>query len=113
YDFDVPTLVKTAEEGKEIISGNPFLKDPSKDNERQYVTLLFNEPQISNVKQLQTMNFDPEQWHYSGKNIYLYLPNGYGRAKLNNNYFEAKFKVSATTRNWKTVNALAEMAARP
>jgi len=34
----------------------------------------------------------------------------YGRAKMNNNFFENKLKVPATTRNWKTVNKLLEMA---
>jgi len=28
---------------------------------------------------------------------------------LNNNFFEKKLKVTATTRNWKTVNELVEM----
>ncbi|MBE3143630.1 MAG: DUF1697 domain-containing protein [Planctomycetes bacterium] len=44
------------------------------------------------------------------KEIYLFCPNGYGRTKLSNNYFERKLRVSATTRNWKTVNALYEIA---
>ena len=44
------------------------------------------------------------------KEIFLYCPNGYGNTKLTNNFFENKLKVSATTRNWKTVNKLLEMA---
>lgn len=42
--------------------------------------------------------------------IYLYLPTGYGRTKLNNNFFEKKLKIVATTRNWKTVNELLILA---
>jgi uncharacterized protein (DUF1697 family) len=42
--------------------------------------------------------------------IYLFCPNGYGRTKLSNNFFERKLSVSATTRNWKTVKALFEIA---
>jgi len=45
-----------------------------------------------------------------GKEIFLYCPNGYGITKLSNNFFENKLKVNATTRNWKTVNKLVEMA---
>jgi len=29
---------------------------------------------------------------------------------MNNNFFEKKLKVNATTRNWKTVNKLFELA---
>ena len=43
--------------------------------------------------------------------IYLQLPHGYGRTKLNNAWFERKLGTAATTRNWRTVLALAQMAA--
>jgi uncharacterized protein (DUF1697 family) len=43
--------------------------------------------------------------------VYLKLPHGYGRTKLNNAWFERKLGTAATTRNWRTVLALAEMAA--
>ena len=44
--------------------------------------------------------------------IYLCLPHGYGRTKLNNSYFERRLGAVATTRNWRTVLALAEMSAK-
>jgi uncharacterized protein (DUF1697 family) len=42
--------------------------------------------------------------------VYLKLPHGYGRTKLNNAWFERKLGTAATTRNWRTVLALAELA---
>lgn len=44
--------------------------------------------------------------------IYLKLPLGYGRTKLNNAWFERRLGTAATTRNWRTVQALADLAAR-
>ena len=45
-----------------------------------------------------------------GKNVvYVYCPNGYGRTKLNNAYFEKLFGTRATTRNWNTTNKLLEL----
>ena len=41
--------------------------------------------------------------------IYLYCSNGYGRSGLSNTAIEGKLSVGATTRNWKTVNALLAM----
>jgi uncharacterized protein (DUF1697 family) len=42
--------------------------------------------------------------------IYLKLPHGYGRTKLNNAWFERKLGTAATTRNWRTVRALVDLA---
>jgi uncharacterized protein (DUF1697 family) len=42
--------------------------------------------------------------------VYLKLPLGYGRTKLNNAWFERKLGTAATTRNWRTVRALVELA---
>ena len=41
--------------------------------------------------------------------VYLKLPHGYGRTKLNNAWFERKLGTAATTRNWRTVLALTDM----
>jgi uncharacterized protein (DUF1697 family) len=43
--------------------------------------------------------------------VYLRLPNGYGRTKLTNAWFERKLGTAATTRNWRTVLALTAMVA--
>jgi len=45
-----------------------------------------------------------------GTTIYFYAPYSYGKARMNINFFEKKLKVSATTRNWNTVNKLAKMS---
>jgi uncharacterized protein (DUF1697 family) len=48
----------------------------------------------------------------TGREIFLHCPVSYGNSKLNNNFFESKLKVAATTRNWKTLNALMEIAGK-
>jgi uncharacterized protein (DUF1697 family) len=45
--------------------------------------------------------------------VYLRLPHGYGRTRLNTAWFERKLGTAATTRNWRTVQALAQMANDP
>ena len=42
--------------------------------------------------------------------VYLKLPHGYGRTRLNNAWFERKLGTAATSRNWRTVRALADLA---
>ena len=74
------------------------------------MTFLGSEPEEDRIQSLLDYDYSPEEYVIEGANIYFYSPNGYGNAKMNNNFFEAKLKVSATTRNWKTVNKLAEMS---
>ncbi|MBL4736014.1 MAG: DUF1697 domain-containing protein [Flavobacteriales bacterium] len=110
YGFEVPTLVKRVGDLEFVLANCPFAKDPGKDVSRWYVTFLGGEPDEDRIVKLKEYNYSPEEYVLEGVNIYFYSPNGYGDAKMNNNFFEAKLKVSATTRNWRTVNKLVEMA---
>lgn len=110
YDFEVPTLVKTPAELKHVLENNPFLNNPETATERLYMTFLKEEPAAERIEKLKTFDYSPEDYRLEGKDLYFFAPNGYGRAKMNNNFFENKLKVVATTRNWRTVNKLYEMS---
>lgn len=105
YDFEVLILVLTPKEIEDALNNNPF-----EEKEKTYFTFLANEPEQEKIDQLKKVDYSPEQYLIKGEVIYVYPPNGYGKTKLNNNFFEKKLKVSATTRNWKTTNKLLEMA---
>ena len=111
FNMEVPVLVKTAEELSAIIHGNPFRNRKAADLEKLHVTFLSRLPETILAEKLKDLHFLPDEYHISTDAIYLFCPNGYGQTKLNNNFFENKLKVRATTRNWKTVNVLSEMAA--
>lgn len=105
FGFDVNVVVVTPEEIEYVIQNNPFL-EKKKDELKLYVTFLSENPSVENIKKLNSMDYSPEEFIMDGSYIYLFLPNGYGKARLNNNLFENKLKVFGTTRNWKTVNKL-------
>ena len=109
YDFEVPTMVLDPRELKYIIDNNPFTQDHAKEEDKLYVTFLFGTPSADLIKGLERFNKSDEQFVIEDKIIFLYYPDGYGRAKINNNAFEKELKVKATTRNWKTINKLYEM----
>ena len=94
---------------EQAIAENPFLKEKGLELEKNYVIFLAKEPDKAQLEKVNDLSYAPERFIISGTTIYFYCPNGYGNAKLNNNLFESKLKVSATTRNWKTVNVLAGM----
>jgi uncharacterized protein (DUF1697 family) len=53
---------------------------------------------------------DGDEFPVQGREIYLRCPNGYGRTRLTNVFFEKKLNMPATTRNWNTVSALYRIA---
>ncbi len=110
YHFDVPVIIRTTNEMKKTIAANPFLKQKGINLEKLHVTFLAENPEHINVKSIQNLDYTPDKFIIIDKDVYLYCPNGYGITKLSNIFFENKLKVTATTRNWKTVNALATMA---
>jgi len=108
FGFDVQVIVLTPEEIEYVLKNNPFIKK-KKDSEKLYVTFLAKSPSDENIKKLNATDYSPEEYIIDGSYIYLFVPNGYGKAKLNNNLFENKLKVFGTTRNLKTIKALFEL----
>lgn len=110
YGFEVPTLVKTPQDFIDVLERNPFKEEEKTDPKRIYITFLSNSPEPSGTDDLNKVDYSPEQYVINGNIVFFFSPNGYGNAKMNNNLFEKQLKVNATTRNWKTVNVLLEMA---
>ena len=106
----MPTIIRSKEELKTVISLNPFLKDPGIDLKKLHVTFLSEDPIKENAQSVVNNNFSPDEFAINGRNIFVHIPGSYGQTKLSNSYFEKKLKVTATTRNWNTVKKLLEMA---
>ena len=107
YGFDVPTLVLTSSYIKRVLKNNPWNKD--KNTDQMYFTFLHKIPTEEYIELVSNISHPPEEFVIDKDVIYFYSPNGYGRAKMNNNFFENKLKVKATTRNWKTLNKILEI----
>ena len=107
FGFDVPVIVLDINDLQEIINNNPFAQRAS---EFLYITILAAEPQNDFFEKINTKKAENEEFAVIKRAAYFYLPNGYGNTKLNNNLMENALKTKATTRNWKTLNALAELA---
>ncbi len=110
YGFTVPITIRTRDKLKKLISGNPFMTRHNVDISKLYVTFLGTRPTASQIISVESVDSKGDECSFSGSEIFLYCPGGYGKTRLNNNYFEARLKQPATTRNWKTVNTLYEMA---
>ena len=99
---DVAVIVRTAAQMAKIVKGNPF------DAKAAHVTFLADRPPAAKVKEPVTIATGADAFRVVGREVYLSTPNGYGRTKLNNAFWERRFQTVATTRNWNTVTALTQ-----
>ncbi len=112
FGFDTPVIVRTSKEMRNVIGNNPFLKEKGIDSSKLHVTFLSETAQKGSEKKLETLATNPDRFYPASHEIYLYCPGGYGRTRLSNNAIEKALSVEATTRNWKTTNALFEMVSK-
>lgn len=109
FNAQVPVIILENHFLMEVQEKNPFLTRKNIDLTKLHITFLSEEPQLDNVAKIDAVRYVPDEFIIAGKVIYLYCPGGYGTTKLNNGFFEHKLKVTATTRNWNTVNKLVEL----
>jgi uncharacterized protein (DUF1697 family) len=109
FGLQVPVIVKSTEELNMVMGNNPFITSHNVDIDKLHVTFFSEEPEKALQDKLREIESHPDEFILSGNVAYLFCPNGYGRTKLTNTFFEHKLHISATTRNWKTVIKLTEM----
>ncbi|MEU1585533.1 DUF1697 domain-containing protein [Micromonospora sp. NPDC005710] len=107
----VPVLVRSGRELAAVAGGNPYA-DREDDPTRLLVAFLATAPKTSLVDALAVPGAENVSFTVTGREVFLhYVDGGYGRSKFTNAYLEKKLGVAATSRNWKSVRALAEMTA--
>lgn len=109
YDFEVPVIVRTVKEIAEAYNNNPFAPEDTP-IEHLHLTFLKEVPEKENLEKIKTYDYSPDKFEIIGKDAYIYCEGKYHKSKLTNNFFEKKLKVSATTRNWKTMKKLLELS---
>jgi uncharacterized protein (DUF1697 family) len=110
-DLTVPVLVRNAKAWNEMTERNPYAPAHGYDPKYLHVTLLNTRPASARLEELVIPAGIKDECTFGKLEFYLHCPNGYGRTKLTNTYFEKKLGVVCTTRNWKTVTALNKLAA--
>jgi len=110
YGFPVPVIIRTLEELETAVQRHIFFKQDGTDTDKLYVTFLADQPAQANLDKMSAFQYAPDEYKIIDQEVYIFCPGGYGNTKLSNTFFENKLKVTATTRNWKTVNELIKMA---
>ena len=110
FGFEVPVIVKTASQLCDLLNENPFESEDEIIKKQVYFVLLNDVPKIEELTTFKAESYENEEFSISENCIYLKCKTGYGKAKLNNNLIERKLKVSATTRNYRTMHKLLELS---
>jgi len=102
-------IVRTADEMRKVLAGNPYLKEKGIDIKRLAVAFVQQPPEKSALAALAAVDIGDERYHQAGREFYIHCPAGFADSRL---YLMEKFlKVRTTTRNWNTVTKLCDMCA--
>jgi uncharacterized protein (DUF1697 family) len=110
FGYRVPVVLRSASELRSALEGNPFLARGLPADEL-LLAFLADAPSTARVAALDPTRGAPDAFEVRGREIYLHLPNGLGRSKLTNDYFDRALGTTSTVRNWRTVEALAALVA--
>lgn len=106
----VTVLLRTGPELAAVLSANPFT-DRQDDPTKLLVTFLAEKPPADRVAKLVPPPGETGELALVGREVFVNVPDGYGRSKLSNAFVAKALGVPATTRNWRSVAKLCELAA--
>ncbi len=110
YGYEVTVLMRMLADFRQILETNPFVAR-GEEIAKLYVAFLAEPPSADQLDALELPANIADEISIGEQELFLFCPNGYARTKLNNNFFERQLKMPATTRNWKTVNKIYQIAA--
>jgi uncharacterized protein (DUF1697 family) len=109
FGFEVPVVARTRDELAAVADRNPLgavVTEPK----RYQVSFLSQALDPAVIERLQASVVEPEALVIEEREIYAWHPEGVARSKLWNRLAGPGLGVTATARNWTTVQTLLEMA---
>ncbi len=109
FGYQVPVLTRTVKEFRDIVQANPFVKAGA-EADKLHVVFLADLPDGEQVETLDQNRSPGDEFTVVGREIYLHCPSGFASTKLTNSYFDSRLSTVSSTRNWKTVQKIFELA---
>ena len=103
---DVPVVVRTGEELARVVEANPY---PVDDPTKVVVAFLADAVDLGDLALGDLSSYLPDELTISGRELYVSVPNGQARSKLMEALMRRSLPTTLTVRNWRTVEALAEL----
>jgi uncharacterized protein (DUF1697 family) len=105
---DLVVIARTGTQLEEALEANPFTK--GYDISRVFFVSFEKTPPAQKVMDLLSLDISPEKLAFGENTAYMYIPGPYGRGTISGNFLEKKLGVSATMRNFNTMNRLVMMS---
>ena len=108
FALNIKTMVRSIDEIEEIVKNNPF--DGQFENEK-ILHVFFLDEELPEEKRelLLSNNNENEMFAVRHREIFYLLHISFSDSLMGKDYIGKKLKVSATARNWRTVNKVLEM----
>lgn len=111
FGYEVPVITIPVNDFLEKIKLNPYLKDT--ESNRLHISFLETEPTQDSIDILNNINVEPESFSLVENVIFIRCKNKFAsQSRLTNTFFESKLKVKTTTRNWKTITKIKDIASQ-
>lgn len=110
FDFPVPVVARSAREMVAVVDADPF-GDLATDHARYLVQFADRPIASAPAGRPDLAEYEPERLAVIGREAYLWLPDGLQRSRLAAVVERRTAGLTVTLRNWRTVTALAAMAA--
>jgi uncharacterized protein (DUF1697 family) len=111
FGFDVPVIVRSAEQWREIVAGNPFANEAEKTPNWVLLGLAKQALEPDAADAIAAKGKAGEKVEAAGEALWFHYPEGVGRSKLTPALIDRAAGSPVTARNWRTVLTLQEMAA--
>jgi uncharacterized protein (DUF1697 family) len=103
----IDVVVRTHDEIAGVLARNPF---PQADPKHLHVVFLAEPAPAELTARLAGQDFGSDEYSADGREVYLHLPNGFGRSKLATRMSALRSPVVGSVRSWRTVNKLSDLS---
>jgi uncharacterized protein (DUF1697 family) len=110
FGFDVSVVVRTRDELAAVVAANP-LGDVADEPKHHFVLFLGTAIDPSSaVEGVDAAALAPEAFHVGPREVHLWCPDGVRNSRVLKTFSEKRLGAVATSRNWRTVEQLLELA---
>lgn len=106
---EVPVVVISKRDLEQCLKNNPFLKEKEADTKKLYVAFTSQTLKSDSINDLKMSQVKPDEASIDESRVYIKYAVGAGKTRFDQKYIEKKLNVTATIRNWNTINNLLNM----
>lgn len=110
HGFNAPTVMRSGAALQKILEENPYTKE-GVEEEAQLILFLRERRSKQAVATLDPGRWLPDRFVVAGQEVYAHYPQGIGKSKMTNAYFDSRLNTLSTGRNLRTLRQLLAMCA--